>query len=138
MSAGDKLARAARWIRWAKEELQWADHGLAASDLVPRPACMHAQQAAEKALKAALIASEVDFPRQHNLNALRNLLPDYWRVKQEFPDLAELSIWIIDARYPGDLPEPGVRDAHRAVEQARGIIESVEAQFHELYRDFQS
>ena len=34
----------------------------------------HAQQAAEKLLKAALVARAVDYPRTHNLGALIELL----------------------------------------------------------------
>jgi hypothetical protein len=44
-------------------------------------------------------------PFWHNLDALRNLLPPGWSVKQEHPDLAELTAWAVEARYPGDWPE---------------------------------
>jgi len=40
------------------------------------PTCFHAQQAAEKALKAALIARSTDFRRTHDLEELANLLAD--------------------------------------------------------------
>ena len=40
----------------------------------PRHACWLSQQAAEKALKAALVLERVEFPFTHDLDALRNLL----------------------------------------------------------------
>ncbi|MCY4615587.1 MAG: HEPN domain-containing protein [Chloroflexi bacterium] len=39
------------------------------------PACFHSQQAAEKALKAALVLEGIEFPYVHDLTRLRNLLP---------------------------------------------------------------
>ncbi|MDR7489356.1 MAG: HEPN domain-containing protein [Armatimonadota bacterium] len=65
---------------------------------VPRHVCWLAQQAAEKALKAALILEGVDFPFRHDLDALRNLLPEGWSVKDEHPDLTELTEWAVEAR----------------------------------------
>jgi HEPN domain-containing protein len=38
--------------------------------------CWFAQQAAEKALEAALVLEGIKFPLRHDLDALRNLLPD--------------------------------------------------------------
>ena len=43
---------------------------------------------------------EIEFPFTHDLDRLRDLLPEGWRVKTEFPDLAELTIWAVEARYP--------------------------------------
>jgi HEPN domain-containing protein len=41
----------------------------------------HAQQAAEKALKGALVLPYVAVPRTNDLDDLRNRLPDDWRAK---------------------------------------------------------
>lgn len=46
--------------------------------LVPRHVCWLAQQAAEKALKAALVLEDIAFPFTHDLDALRNRLPGSW------------------------------------------------------------
>ena len=48
--------------------------------VVPRHICWLAQQSAEKALKAILVFLALDFPRRHDLDALRNLVPDDWQV----------------------------------------------------------
>jgi HEPN domain-containing protein len=80
--------------------------------------CWLAQQAAEKALKGALASQAIPFPFRHDLDALRNLLPDGWEVKRQHPDLAELTEWAVEARYPGDWPDATVEAARRAAVQA--------------------
>ena len=91
----------------------------------PRQACWHAQQAAEKALKAVLIFLEIDFPRTHDLNILRNLVPEHWELQTTHPDLASLTGWAVEARYPEDRQEATHADASEAVEQARAVWASV-------------
>jgi len=94
-------------------------------NVVPRHICWLAQQAAEKAIKAVLVFLQIDFPRRHDLDALRNLLPSDWKVKEEQPDLADLTEWAVEARYPGDWPDATEADARSAVQQAQAVWESV-------------
>ena len=129
MSDPEHRAEALRWLRFAQEDLAEAERFLRFPDAVPRHICWLAQQAAEKALKAALILEGVEFPYRHDLDALRNLLPDGWAAKKEYPDLAELTVWAVEARYPGDWPEATREDAQRAVDQARGVLDSVVRDF---------
>lgn len=56
-----------------------------------------------------------------------HLLPADWRVKTEYPDLAELTEWAVESRYPGDWPDPTRDDATRAVAEARGIFDVIES-----------
>jgi HEPN domain-containing protein len=79
----------------------------------------------EKALKAVLVFLQIDFPRRHDLDALRNLIPGTWPLKEEHPDLAELTEWAVEARYPGDWPDATEEDACFAVQQARSVWQSV-------------
>src|SRR5690606_41165325 len=76
-----------RWLDYALSDLAAAKTLLANPDHYPRQVCYLAQQAAEKALKAALVREQVDFPFSHDLDRLRNLLPPSWRVKAAYPDL---------------------------------------------------
>ena len=78
MQVPDRLTDTARWLRYAEEDLITAETLLRQPHVPPRQACWHAQQSAEKALKAVLISLEIDFPRTHDLNILRNLVPDSW------------------------------------------------------------
>jgi HEPN domain-containing protein len=82
-------------------------------------------QAAEKVLKAVLVFLQIDFPRYHDLDALRNLIPVSWPLKEEHADLSELTEWAVEARYPGDWPDATEEDARSAVQQARAVWQSV-------------
>ena len=123
MNRPELQAEVERWLRYAKEDLHAAEAGLAES--IPRHTCWLSQQAAEKSLKAALVLAGVDFPFRHDLDSLRNLLPDGWSVKELLPDLAELTEWAVEARYPGDWPEATREDAVKAVAQAHTAYNQV-------------
>jgi HEPN domain-containing protein len=115
-----------RWIRYAREDLKAAvamqDGGLG----VPRQACWLAQQAAEKALKAALVVRQVEFPRTHDLDLLFGMVPPESMVRTASLDLAELSEWAVEARYPGDWPDATPEDARQAVLVAEQVVALVE------------
>ena len=89
-----------RWIRLAE-----ADLALAAAPL-PRGAiyellCFHAQQAAEKCIKAVLVHEGVDFPATHNIQRLVALLPDRVRGDDILVSAARLTAYAVGSRYPG-------------------------------------
>ncbi len=124
-SADERLREASRWLRYALDDLTAARVLAADVTVPPRQVCWLAQQAAEKALKAALCFLQTEFGKTHNLNTLRNLLPSDWMVRSQYPDLAELTAWAIEARYPGDWPEATEDDARRALETASGVLNAV-------------
>jgi len=59
-----------RWLRLAREDKAAAVHLADAAHLPHRVACLLAQQAAEKAIKAVLVAEDVDPPKLHDLRRL--------------------------------------------------------------------
>lgn len=65
----DKSDLVAAMFRKAESDLRNADLCLAAGEALDT-ACFHAQQAAEKALKAYLTAHEIEFPFIHNIEKL--------------------------------------------------------------------
>ncbi|MDE0200335.1 MAG: HEPN domain-containing protein [Caldilineaceae bacterium] len=120
---------ARRWLRFSVEDLEVAQRLLADGLSSSRFVCWHSQQAAEKALKAALILEEIEFPFTHDLNALHNLLPDSWPLPVDHSELADLTEWAVEARYPGEWPQATESDAIRAESQARATRDSVVAEF---------
>jgi HEPN domain-containing protein len=118
---------APRWWRFAQEDLIEAEAILEREGSFPRHACLLAQQAAEKALKTVLVFIGIDFPRSHDLDGLRNLIPLDWRVAAEFPDLVELTQWAVESRYPGDWFEPTEDQATFALSLAEAILGAIEA-----------
>ena len=128
MQTTDRLTDTARWLRYAEEDLITAETYLKDPRVPPRQFCWHAQQAAEKALKAVLIFLQIDFRRTHDLEVLRDLLPESWDLKTALPNLEDLNRWAIAARYPDDPQEATEADASVAVEQARVVWTSVAAE----------
>ena len=90
-------------------------------------ACWHIQQSLEKAIKAALIAEGIDPPYTHDLVALLAALPSKWKGGlKDIIDLARVSSWTTEARYPGEMPPILRTDAQAAFAQAMSFIHEVE------------
>jgi len=122
LSEADQIADARRWLRYAEEDLTLAEDLVERWRSGPRHACWLAQQAAEKALKAVLVLVQTDFPKTHDLDMLRRLLPQDCSVRTEPADVADLTEWAVEARYPGDWPEATLSDARRAVGVAKQVL----------------
>ncbi len=122
---------ARRWLAYARSDLDAGHVLLRDPDSYPRQVCFLAQQAAEKALKAILVLLEIEFPRTHDLDRLREMAPTGWRVKVEFPQLYALSVWAVEARYPGDMPEVVETDAHTALQTAEAIYQMIAQELQE-------
>jgi HEPN domain-containing protein len=112
-----------RWLNHARDDLAAAE--IESDFLQPRHRCFFAQQAAEKAIKGALTFANVDFPKLHQLESLRNLLPDDWDAKHDMPPLEWLTGWAVEARYPEEFPEITHEDAERAAREARAVVELI-------------
>ncbi len=124
MSDPEVLSVLRQWLRYAEDDLR-AGETLLDQGEAPHNACYHAQQAAEKAIKAIFVFLQKDYPFTHDLDRLQDLLPGGWDVKRNFPDLTGLTAWAVEARYPGDVIEASREDAEGALEQARGIYETI-------------
>ena len=125
MSAPEHATEARRWLRYAREDLTTAEAVVKRGLGVPRQACWLAEQAVEKALKGVLVFLQIDFPKSHDLDLLRSLIPPDWRIGNNPADFAELSQWSVEARYPGDWPEATPADAQRAVALAQDVAQIV-------------
>lgn len=122
---------AARWLNYARVDLDAGYTLLRDPDHYPRQICYLAQQAAEKAIKAIFVWLEIKHPFSHDLDRLRDLLPEGWQVKKQYPDLAELTVWAIVTRYPADMPDIVEADARHALELAEEIYQLIEAEIVE-------
>ena len=85
------VPEATQWLVYARSDLNAAETLRRDPKHYPRQVCFLAQQAAEKSLKAIFVLLNLDFPYTHDLDRLRDLLPDSWRVKTAHPDLAGLT-----------------------------------------------
>ncbi len=127
MSDPDIIAEARRWLRYAQEDLAAALANVSQGG-APRHACWFAQQSAEKTLKSVLIFCQIDFPRTHDLDLLRTLIPKEWRCREALSDGASLTEWAVESRYPGDWPDATPADAAAALSIACAVIAAAESQ----------
>ena len=68
------LRKVIQWLKYGDEDLRLARHGLTLTSGVPyRLIAYHAQQCAEKYLKAFLVYHRIDFPYTHNIGRLLEL-----------------------------------------------------------------
>jgi len=115
------------WLRFAEADLAAALLLIDDRELPPRIACFHAQQAAEKALKAAIVASGTPIPRVHDLLALVGLASDRVTSGLASLDLSALHPWAVDARYPGDLPDVSHEEGRLLIDVAAQSVAIIRA-----------
>jgi HEPN domain-containing protein len=100
------------WMKKADEDYQLVITLLRRKKIPSNAICFHAQQAAEKHLKAVLQERGIRFARTHDLVALLGLLgTDAGTLPLLADDLRRLSDYAVIVRYPG---------FNAAVREARG------------------
>ncbi len=129
MKSADRAAAGAReWIAKAENDLVNAAHTLTLGARCPTDTvCFHAQQCAEKYLKALLTFRGTDFAKTHDLEALAARLRNGHRPGLSHDDLARLTRYATVTRYPGaeDISLAGARAALAAARRIRRAIRTV-------------
>ena len=108
------------WVEYAEEDYELARLALRQKKPLAYGACFHAQQCAEKYLKAILISRGITFAKVHDLLLLSDQCEKAGVIVAVDPKrLNTLSDYAVRVRYPGD--EPTVEEAREAVEIARSV-----------------
>jgi HEPN domain-containing protein len=116
----------AQWLARAREDMKAAEILSGPDASAWAAAAFHAQQAAEKYLKALLVEHQIEFARTHDLGQLLDLLASRSLSLAESLRGAEaLSMYAVEARYPGDWLQPGRAEADDALEIARQVEKAV-------------
>ena len=115
-----EIGDSAKFLESAKEDLWYANLG---KDEHRIGAAFHAQQAAEKALKALLITEAEGFPKTHDLVALVERLPPRYVEAFDVDALSELNPWAIQGRYPADMPSITTGVMERLLATAMSTVE---------------
>ena len=98
MTNGD----ATEWLAHAAADLHYARLGQKDSAALANLVVFHAQQAIEKALKAILVAHQVEFPKTHDLEQLREIIEGAgvaWPAA--LSKILEFTPFATQGRYPG-------------------------------------
>lgn len=113
------------WIRKAEGDLATARRELRART-APNydAACFHAQQCAEKYMKALLQEAEIPFGKTHNLSLLLDLLKEHHPGLELLrPTLAILNAYAVEYRYPGESADKDVaRQAVKLAEEVKPVV----------------
>jgi HEPN domain-containing protein len=113
-------AEAQRWLGAAREDLAYARYAAAGGHHAP--ACFHAQQAAEKAVKAVHYARGARAVIGHSVRALiERLAPPDPRLAALLDAARELDLLYLPTRYPNGLDTGTPGEAFSATQSARAI-----------------
>ena len=111
------------WLIHAESDLRMARLGEHDKTVLPQQVCFHAQQAAEKALKAVLLYARIDFPLTHDLQELLDLLEhDSINPPSEIQGAGSLTPYAVETRYPGYFAPITPLEMEEAINLAQKII----------------
>jgi HEPN domain-containing protein len=121
------------WLSHAKSDLRLA-HLAAGDESVRREqVCFHAQQAAEKAIKAVLLARKIEFPLTHDIEELLEIAQDNGvKLSEDIQEAGLLTPYAVESRYPGYLFEITEEDLKEAVQTAERTVEWAEIETENL------
>ena len=113
-----------KWFKKAEEDLFVIKNILILEEAPANICCFHAQQAAEKYLKAYLISKNIVFPKTHDLELLVRLcIKINSRFNEILPNAVGLIDYAIVPRYPDLLDDLTIEDAKQAYQNALIIKE---------------
>lgn len=108
------------WINRAEEDYLIAQSAVRRKRPLTSIACFHAQQCAEKYLKALLVTHGKDFPKTHDLLMLETLCEQIGIfVPVDAKRLNILSDHAVRTRYPGE--DPLLEESREALEIAKAV-----------------
>jgi HEPN domain-containing protein len=113
-----------QWLESAVSDLRLAR--LASKDRGVRreQICFHAQQAAEKALKATLLFQRMEFPFTHDLEELLRLAKEGGlSLPEAVQEAGLLTTYAVETRYPGYWAEISEEETAEALRVAEQVVE---------------
>jgi HEPN domain-containing protein len=116
------------WIEKAENDLTNASNTLKMGKYGPMDTiCFHAQQCAEKYLKAFLTLKRIDFPKTHDIGELLVMIPAPFRPRLEIKEQRLMTSYATVTRYPGDYEPISFTETRHAVSIARRVRKEIRA-----------
>jgi HEPN domain-containing protein len=110
------------WLARAEEDFAVARHLVSQDTPYPSAVGFHAQQAAEKYLKAYLTWQQIEFPKTHDLEELLDLIATVNdALGDSLRETIVLTDYSVDTRYPRGPVRITSEDARAAVELAQKV-----------------
>lgn len=122
-----ETAIVAEWLNKADEDFEFAKVNLEEGKSFFPQICFHFQQAAEKYIKAFIIAKEIEFKKVHDLGLLLKMAASRDASLEELKEDSEyLAAFYIETRYPVHWPTNFTRsEASRAHHAALRIQKAI-------------
>lgn len=123
----DVALRLARdWLAKAATDLLVCERLLTEGVEFSEAVAFHAQQAAEKSLKALLVARQVEFPKTHDIERLLELVAfDDGSLAEALVDAPELTPYGVEYRYPGEYAPVSAETASACVSHANRVYDEI-------------
>jgi HEPN domain-containing protein len=122
----ENIRLANKWVQKAEADLLNADNNLNSENIPYDTVCFHCQQAAEKLLKAYLIANGKNYPLSHDLLLILENILDFDKSAEEMRDsLINLLPYAVEVRYPDEYFMPSQEDAVEARHTAQQVKEYI-------------
>ena len=120
------------WIAFAEEDLLMAQYTIKMKKDIPcRLIAFHAQQCAEKYLKAYLVFKRVDFPYTHDIFRLLELCSESGNWAETIEEAKRLTLYAITTRYPGSQDKVTKDEALNAIDLATRVRQVVRSRLSE-------
>jgi HEPN domain-containing protein len=111
------------WLTHAESDLNLARLAKDHTEILPEQVCFHAQQAAEKALKAVLLHQKIEFPLIHDIEALLEIATQSGvSLPSDVAEAGELTPYAVEARYPGYEEDITPEQVDKAIRLAEGVV----------------
>jgi HEPN domain-containing protein len=117
-----EIGTPADWLRHARSDLALV-RVEQETDVLLETLCFHAQQTAEKSLKAVLLREGIEFPYTHDIARLITLVHKAkipWN--EELDQAAELTGYAVEGRYPGSAETVSEEEYRQALAIAERVL----------------
>lgn len=122
----EKTAVLREWLEKSRQDLSTAQHLLKTRPDLSEPSCFHAQQCAEKILKAFLIWKDIRPWKTHDIEEIGNKVLGYEpSLGALLKQAQKLSDYAVTSRYPGEDDPPTAEEAECCVKLAQEVYERV-------------
>jgi HEPN domain-containing protein len=128
------VAETREWLERARADLDACDALIAVG--LPSEALFHAQQCAEKAIKAVLTWHQISFRKTHDLDELKQMcLPLAEGATTHLAGIERLSQYAWRFRYPGAPYSPERAEAEEARQAAGQLLDAVATRLESQFGD---
>ena len=120
---GKSLGSPDQWMAHAESDLRLACLGQKEKSILAEQICFHAQQAAEKALKAVLLSNNINFPLTHDIEELLGIAEKSGiDLPLEISEASQLTPYAVQTRYPGCMEEIATDEVNEAITLAKQVV----------------